>query len=52
MRSPFDNGERHVTAFRPISEAARSWSNDSIAAIRTGVATGVRGVQAAPGGTC
>jgi len=41
-RSPFDNGERHVTAFRPISEAARSWSNDSIAAIRTGVATGVR----------
>jgi len=25
----FDNDERHVTAFRPISEAARSWSYDN-----------------------
>ena len=27
-RWSFDNDERHVTAFRPISEAARSWSYD------------------------
>jgi len=26
----FDNDKRHVTAFRPISEAARSWSYDNI----------------------
>ena len=25
----FDNDERHVTAFRPISEAAHSWSYDN-----------------------
>jgi len=25
----FDNDERHVTAFRPISEVARSWSRDN-----------------------
>ena len=24
----FDNAQRHVTTFRPISEAARSWSCD------------------------
>jgi len=24
----FDNDERHVTVFRPISEAAHSWSYD------------------------
>jgi len=24
-----DNDEHHVTAFRPISEAARSWLSDS-----------------------
>jgi len=29
-RSAFDNAQRHVTAFRPISEAARSWSCDNI----------------------
>ena len=29
-RSSFDNDERHVTAFRPISEAALSWSWDKI----------------------
>jgi len=28
-RSAFDNGECHVTAFRPISEAAHSWSYES-----------------------
>jgi len=28
-RSSFDNDERHVTAFRSISEAARSWSYDN-----------------------
>ena len=27
-RWTFDNAQRHVTAFRPISEAARSWSCD------------------------
>jgi len=27
-RSSFDNDKRHVTAFRPISEAAHSWSYD------------------------
>ena len=27
-RSAFDNAQRHVTAFRPISEAVRSWSCD------------------------
>ena len=26
----FSNDERHMTAFRPISEAARSWSCDSV----------------------
>ena len=26
--SVFDNAQNHVTAFRPISEAARSWSDD------------------------
>ena len=25
-----DNAQSHVTAFRPISEAARSWSDDNI----------------------
>jgi len=25
----FDNAQNHVTAFRPVSEAARSWSDDS-----------------------
>ena len=25
----FDNGQRHVTAFRPISEAAHGWSYDN-----------------------
>jgi len=25
----FDNAQCHVTAFRPISEAARSWSCDN-----------------------
>jgi len=24
-----DNAQSHVTAFRPISEAARSWSDDN-----------------------
>ena len=28
-RWSFDNDERHVTAFRPVSEAARSWSYDN-----------------------
>ena len=28
-RSALDNGECHVTAFRPISEAAHSWSYDN-----------------------
>ena len=28
-RSAFDNAQRHVTAFRPISEAARSWPCDN-----------------------
>jgi len=28
-RSAFDNDECHVTAFRPISEAAHSWSYDN-----------------------
>jgi len=28
-RSSFDNDERHVTAFQPISEAAHSWSYDN-----------------------
>jgi len=27
-RPSFDNAQSHVTAFRPISEAARSWSDD------------------------
>jgi len=27
--SAFDNDECHVTAFRPISEAAHSWSYDN-----------------------
>ena len=26
----FDNAQSHVTAFRPISKAARSWSDDNI----------------------
>ena len=26
-----DNAQSHVTAFRPISEAARSWSDDKVA---------------------
>ena len=26
----FDNAQSHVTAFRPISAAARSWSDDNI----------------------
>jgi len=30
-RSAFDNAQRHVRAFRPISEAARSWSCDNCA---------------------
>jgi len=25
-----DNAQSHVTAFRPISEAARSWSDDNV----------------------
>jgi len=25
-----DNAQSHVTAFRPISEAARSWSDDKV----------------------
>jgi len=29
MRWTFDNARRHVTAFRPVSEAARSWSCDN-----------------------
>ena len=29
-RPTFDNAQSHVTAFRPISEAARSWSDDSL----------------------
>jgi len=29
-RSAFDNAQPQVTAFRPISEAARSWSCDNI----------------------
>ena len=29
-RSAFDNDECHVTAFRPISETAHSWSYDKI----------------------
>jgi len=28
-RRSFDNAQRHVTTFRPISEAARSWSYDN-----------------------
>jgi len=28
-RRSVDNAEVHVTAFRPISEAARSWSDDN-----------------------
>jgi len=28
-RLSFDNAQNHVTAFRPISEAARSWSDDN-----------------------
>jgi len=28
-RSSFDNAQRHVTAFRPIIEAARSWACDN-----------------------
>jgi len=28
-RPSFDNAQSHVTAFRPISEAARSWSDDN-----------------------
>jgi len=28
-RLSFDNDQRHVTAFRPISEAAHSWSYDN-----------------------
>ena len=28
--SSFNNDESHVTAFRPISEAAHSWSHDKI----------------------
>jgi len=30
MRSSFDNDECHVTACRPISEAAHSWSYDKM----------------------
>ena len=30
MRWSFDNDECHVTAFRPVSEAARSWSYNSL----------------------
>ena len=30
MRSAFDNAECYLTAFRPISEAAHSWSYDKI----------------------
>jgi len=29
-RPTFDNAQSHVTAFRPISKAARSWSDDSL----------------------
>ena len=28
-RPSFDNAQSRVTAFRPISEAARSWSDDN-----------------------
>ena len=28
-RLSFDNAQSHVTAFRPVSEAARSWSDDN-----------------------
>ena len=28
-RSSFDNDERHMMAFRPVSEAAHSWSYDN-----------------------
>ena len=28
-----DNAQNHVTAFRPISEAARSWSDDKFAVL-------------------
>ena len=28
-RWTYDNAQRHVTAFRPISEAAHSWSDDN-----------------------
>jgi len=28
--STIDNAQSHVTAFRPISEAARSWSDDNM----------------------
>ena len=28
-RWTYDNAQRHVMAFRPISEAARSWSDDN-----------------------
>jgi len=28
-RPSFDNAQSHVTAFRPISESARSWSDDN-----------------------
>ena len=29
-RRPFDNAQRHVTAFRPVSDAVHSWSYDNI----------------------
>ena len=37
----FDNAQSHVTAFRPISEAAHSWSDDNC--FRGGA--GVRGAK-------
>jgi len=30
MHWSFDNDKRHMTAFRPISEAAHSWTYDNV----------------------
>jgi len=30
-------GRRHVTAFRPISEAARSWSDDNLNCVENAI---------------
>ena len=35
-RWSFDNDQRHVTAFRPISEAAHSWPYDNVSCIGLG----------------